>query len=58
MICVVFMAETIPTFGPLLDLIGGSTTALTALIFPPLFYMFLVANEDFFKVEKFPSLSK
>jgi hypothetical protein len=44
LICV-FVAESVPTFGPLLDLFGGSTESSTALIFPPICYLFLKASE-------------
>jgi len=45
MFCVVFAAESVPTFGPLLDLVGGSTLTLTSIVFPCVFYLYLVANE-------------
>uniref|UniRef100_A0AC34FU19 Amino acid transporter transmembrane domain-containing protein n=1 Tax=Panagrolaimus sp. ES5 TaxID=591445 RepID=A0AC34FU19_9BILA len=45
MICVTFLAESVPNFGPMLDLMGGTTLALTCLILPPLFYVFLFAGE-------------
>ncbi|KAE9552958.1 hypothetical protein FO519_003835 [Halicephalobus sp. NKZ332] len=45
MVAVVFVAESVPTFGPLLDLMGGSTLTLTSVVFPALFYIFLVAGE-------------
>lgn len=43
MILVVFVAETVPSFGPLLDLVGGSTITLMALVFPVIFNLFLVS---------------
>lgn len=43
MIAVVIVAETIPNFGVLLDLVGGSTITLMALIFPALFNLYLCA---------------
>uniref|UniRef100_A0A0N4ZIT5 Aa_trans domain-containing protein n=1 Tax=Parastrongyloides trichosuri TaxID=131310 RepID=A0A0N4ZIT5_PARTI len=43
MIAVVFVAETVPNFGVLLDLVGGSTITLMALIFPLIFNLFLSA---------------
>uniref|UniRef100_A0A1I7XV05 Aa_trans domain-containing protein n=1 Tax=Heterorhabditis bacteriophora TaxID=37862 RepID=A0A1I7XV05_HETBA len=43
MVAVVFVAESLPTFGPLLDLVGGSTLTLTSIILPCLFYMYLSA---------------
>lgn len=36
---VLFVAESIPQFGPILSLIGGSTTTLLAYILPPMFYL-------------------
>jgi vesicular inhibitory amino acid transporter len=45
MVAVAFVAESVPTFGPLLDLMGGTTLALTCLIMPPLFYVYLLAGE-------------
>lgn len=44
MLCVVFVAETVPNFGPLLDLFGGSTMTLTGLVFPCLFFLRLNAG--------------
>ncbi|CAJ0574258.1 unnamed protein product, partial [Mesorhabditis spiculigera] len=41
MAAVVFVAESIPNFGPLLDLVGGSTITLMALIFPCIFNLYL-----------------
>uniref|UniRef100_A0A915DXA8 Amino acid transporter transmembrane domain-containing protein n=1 Tax=Ditylenchus dipsaci TaxID=166011 RepID=A0A915DXA8_9BILA len=46
MAAVVLMALTLPSFGHVLDLIGGSTVALTSVIFPCLFYLFLAAEEQ------------
>eukprot|EP00088_Acartia_fossae_P052523 TRINITY_DN5935_c0_g1_i1.p1 TRINITY_DN5935_c0_g1~~TRINITY_DN5935_c0_g1_i1.p1 ORF type:complete len:461 (-),score=123.08 TRINITY_DN5935_c0_g1_i1:31-1413(-) len=34
-----FIAETIPSFGAILNLVGGSTVTLLTFVFPPLFYM-------------------
>jgi solute carrier family 32 (vesicular inhibitory amino acid transporter) len=45
LVAVVFVAETVPSFGPLLDFIGGSSLGLTSLVFPCLFYLFLSAHE-------------
>lgn len=38
-------AISIPDFEPIMSLIGGSTIALTTLVFPPLFYLIISANE-------------
>ncbi|CAD5227811.1 unnamed protein product [Bursaphelenchus xylophilus] len=43
MLAVVFVAESVPNFGPLLDLVGGSTMTMTGLIFPCLFFLRLNA---------------
>uniref|UniRef100_A0A0K0E4C1 Aa_trans domain-containing protein n=1 Tax=Strongyloides stercoralis TaxID=6248 RepID=A0A0K0E4C1_STRER len=43
MIAVVFVAETVPNFGVLLDFVGGSTITLMALVFPLIFNLFLSA---------------
>ncbi|TMS34486.1 hypothetical protein L596_002068 [Steinernema carpocapsae] len=45
MILVVFVAESVPTFGPLVNLVGGSTITLTAIVFPCLFNVYLKAQE-------------
>ena len=37
-----FLAETVPKFGSILNLIGASTVTLLTFVFPPLFYMRLV----------------
>merc|ERR1712106_528304 len=34
-----FVAETVPSFGSILDLVGASTVTLLTFIFPPYFYM-------------------
>jgi len=34
-----FIAETVPSFGSILDLVGASTVTLLTFVFPPLFYM-------------------
>lgn len=42
MMCVmVFIGETIPKFGKILSLVGGSTITLLTFVFPSLFYMIL-----------------
>merc|ERR1739838_160697 len=37
--CLLFIAETVPSFGAILDLVGGSTVTLLTFVFPPYFYM-------------------
>ncbi|VDM37370.1 unnamed protein product [Toxocara canis] len=46
MVAVIFVAESVPTFGPLLNLVGGSTLTLTSLVFPALFYLYLKTGEE------------
>jgi len=37
--CLLFIAETVPSFGSILDLVGASTVTLLTFVFPPFFYM-------------------
>ena len=37
-----FIAESVPSFGAILDLVGASTVTLLTFVFPPFFYMKLV----------------
>uniref|UniRef100_A0A915Q0H5 Amino acid transporter transmembrane domain-containing protein n=1 Tax=Setaria digitata TaxID=48799 RepID=A0A915Q0H5_9BILA len=46
MLTVVFVAESLPTFGPLLGLVGSSTLTLTSLVFPCLFYLYLTVGDE------------
>lgn len=41
----VFVGLTIPHFGILLSLVGGTTVTATNFIFPPLFYLLLVGQK-------------
>jgi hypothetical protein len=41
-LCLLFISETLPNFGSILDLVGGSTVTLLTFVFPPFFYMRLV----------------
>ena len=34
-----FIAESVPSFGSILDLVGASTVTLLTFVFPPFFYM-------------------
>ena len=38
-LALLFVAETIPSFGSILDLVGGSTITLLTFVFPPFFYL-------------------
>lgn len=40
---VLFVAESIPNFGPILNLIGGSTTVLTSAAMPLIYNVYLKA---------------
>lgn len=46
LLAAVFMAETIPNFGPLLSIVGASTMTLTAVFFPVVFYLYLRTKEE------------
>ena len=39
MAALLFLGETLPNFGAILDLIGGSTVTLLTFVFPPTFYL-------------------
>ncbi|VDK18365.1 unnamed protein product [Anisakis simplex] len=43
MLGIVFTAESIPKFGPILNVIGGTTVALTSAILPALYNLYLKA---------------
>ena len=42
---VLFVAETIPHFGAVLDLVGGSTVTFLTFVAPSLFYLRLTSRE-------------
>ncbi|KHJ86349.1 hypothetical protein OESDEN_13905 [Oesophagostomum dentatum] len=42
----IFVALSVPNFGPLLDLIGASTMSVMTLIMPSIFYLFLNASKN------------
>ncbi|MFH4981338.1 hypothetical protein AB6A40_008047 [Gnathostoma spinigerum] len=46
MVAVLFVALSLPNFGPLLDLVGGSTIAATAVVFPAFFYIYLLYIDE------------
>jgi len=46
MVAIAFVSETLPNFGPVINLIGASTFTLTCIIFPNLFYLYLKAREN------------
>lgn len=49
LIFVLFVAQSIPNFGPILSFIGGSTVSLTSFILPCLFYFMLCRNSNYSK---------
>ncbi|VDN00620.1 unnamed protein product, partial [Onchocerca ochengi] len=49
---VLFVAETVPKFGPILNVIGGSTAALTSAILPLLYNNYLNASSTATKFKK------
>ena len=38
MIVITFIGETVPKFGKVLSLVGGSSVTVMTFVFPPLFY--------------------
>lgn len=56
MLVVLFIAESIPHFGAILSLIGGSTTTLLAYILPPVFYLKLCSMDGDWE-QQAPSLA-
>lgn len=46
MAVMLFVGETIPRFGKILSLVGGSTVTLLTFVFPPYFYMKLCSQKD------------
>lgn len=46
MLSIVFSAETVPSFGAILNLIGGTGVALTSAIMPCLFNLYLRAESS------------
>lgn len=52
MLCAVIVAESVPNFGPLLNLVGGSTATQCSLIFPTVFYLYLNAADSEFDEQK------
>ena len=45
LLAVLFVAETIPHFGAVLDLVGGSTVTFLTFVAPSLFYLCLTRNK-------------
>lgn len=44
LMCVaIFLAESLPNFGPLMSLVGGTSTTMTAFMMPVIFFMYLNA---------------
>lgn len=64
MLAVAFVAESVPSFGPVLGLVGSSTITLTSLIFPCLFYLYLTVGDQIAeekgkkKIDEIPSFTE
>ncbi|KAL3096652.1 hypothetical protein niasHS_004381 [Heterodera schachtii] len=52
MFSIVFVGLTVPSFGPILNLIGGTTVALTSAILPCLFDLYLHSSDNKKGVQK------
>ncbi|XP_076333571.1 uncharacterized protein LOC143237823 isoform X2 [Tachypleus tridentatus] len=46
MAAILFVAESVPHFGKILNLIGGSTITMMTFVFPPMFYMLLCRQKQ------------
>ncbi|CAG2121487.1 unnamed protein product, partial [Medioppia subpectinata] len=46
MVAIAFTALSIPQFGKILSLIGGSSVTLMTFVLPPIFYLSLVSQQD------------
>lgn len=46
---VLFVAQSIPNFGPILSFIGGSTVSLSSFILPCIFYVLICRKEQYQK---------
>jgi len=57
MALLLFFSLSLPNFGPLLDLVGASTTLLTVLIYPVLFYLYLNASGRIYEEKKALAMS-
>jgi len=57
-LCLLFIAESVPSFGAILDLVGASTVTLLTFVFPPFFYMRLsdasIGNNNGWPERKIP----
>lgn len=49
LVLVLFIAQSIPNFGPILSFIGGSAVALTSFILPCIFYVLLCRKSEYAK---------
>lgn len=43
---IIFTGLSVPKFGKILNLVGGSTVAMTTFIMPPIFYIALMNQKD------------
>jgi vesicular inhibitory amino acid transporter len=49
LLLVLFIAQSLPNFGPILAFIGGSTVSLTSFILPCVFYFLLCLKDKYSK---------
>jgi solute carrier family 32 (vesicular inhibitory amino acid transporter) len=47
LISVLFLAQSIPNFGPILSFIGGSTVCLSSFVLPLIFYWLLCRRPEY-----------
>ncbi len=44
-LCILFVAETVPHFGAILSLVGGSTVTFLTFVAPSIFYLRLTSMQ-------------
>ena len=58
MIAILFVAETIPNFGVLISLIGGTGSSLLCLVYPPIMYYMLMKKNPSIRDSSFVTSNK
>ena len=46
MLAMLFVCASVPNFGSILDLVGGSSVTLLTFVFPTTFYLLLVKKSE------------
>lgn len=56
LLLVLFIAQSVPNFGPILSFIGGSTVSLSSFILPCIFYVLLCRKDKYATLVFFENL--